>query len=164
MRRDFLAVMVCLATTVAIAEQVATQKIFLVSNVKSEVKRTCLDSLAATLRAEIGKVPGAVLAKSRLEADIVVEVRQCATSSVADVGGTIGVSTSSGARRGSGVMLGLGGSRSQNTTAKITLEGQHAGERKEFTSGPDVQSLDDASRATLRALLTWTGLVVKQDD
>lgn len=130
-------------------------KVFLVVKAQPNVKTNCLSALAGVFKAEIGKAKGVLAVTSRADADVVVEVPECASASTANVGGEVEVSSSRGARQGNSARLGIGGNPLSSPVASVTLTVEDAGRLRQFTAGPQPLPIDEATRTAVQSLLAW---------
>ena len=131
------------------------QRVFLAATAKPKVKKECLNALSTALKTEIAHTPGLTAVNSAAAADVVVEVRECVTSSSVDTQGEVEVTAVTGSRRGAGVRAGVGTEWPPSRTAVVTLAASRDGKPHEFSSGPERRPVDDATQAAVRSLVAW---------
>jgi hypothetical protein len=131
-------------------------RVFLAATAKPKVKKDCLNALATALKTEIAHTPGITAAHSAAAADIVVVVTECVTTSSVATQGELEVTAVTGSRRGAGARRGVATEFPPSRAALVTLAVQRDGKPHEFTSGPEMRPLDEATQAAVRALVAWT--------
>jgi hypothetical protein len=147
--------LLCLGTTLA-ADKPRDQRVFLLAGVEAVGDEArCAQTVAATLKAEIDKTPGVVGAKSSDEADVHVDVKECAAVRwEIDPEFELNASNSKG-RKTRGGRVGVGIGVPAEARGKVALSADKEGRTQTFTSGPQELPLDDASRVAVRGLLEW---------
>jgi hypothetical protein len=120
---------------------------------KANADKDCLRAVSEAFTTAAAALKRVVVVRTAREAEIVVTVAACDTTTTADTHGTAEVRASAGASRG--VAGNLTALTTLSTTAKIALAvGQDAAART-FTSGPDRLPLDEAASKTAAGALAW---------
>jgi hypothetical protein len=136
-----------------------TARVYIEEKTNPKVSAECLRVLVDTFKTELGKGAGLRFATSRVAADIVVSVAECAGRSKSNVAGTVEMSTSVGGTRGYHSGLSLQSARqdapSEESQARITLIVDHDGALEEFKSGLVNGSSRDAASIVVQSLIAW---------
>jgi hypothetical protein len=129
-------------------------KVFLADSRDVRIQRDCASVLATALTASLTQSKHAVPARSAADADVVVQLKECRTVTVPQVGGVIEVTTSlTGRDRVVQTGAAIGGQLS--AVARVVLVVDDRGKPKEFAPDEIDLPLPEAASNVAESLLAW---------
>jgi alanine dehydrogenase len=129
-------------------------KVFLAASPEVRVQRDCFAVLATSLTTQIAAAKTIVPARSAADADVVVQVKECRTTSTPKVGGEASVTTWTGGQ-GRGVQTRTAVEAQAATVARVVLVVDDHGKPKEFSPEVDDLPLPEATQSATASLLAW---------
>jgi hypothetical protein len=119
------------------------------------VQNDCYSILATTLTAQIAATKTMVPARSAVDADVVVQVKECRTATLPQVGGEVSVGA-----RVAGPGRGITQTRTSvagqlATVGRVTLVVNDRGKPREFSPASCDAPLPEAARSATASLLSW---------
>lgn len=129
-------------------------KVFLAASPEVRVQNDCFTVLATSLTAQIAAAKTFVPARSAADADVIVQVKECRTTSAPRVGGEASVTTWTGGQ-GRGVQTRTAVEAQLATVSRVVLIVDDHGKPKEFSPEADDLPLPAATQSATAALLAW---------
>jgi hypothetical protein len=129
-------------------------KVFLAESRDVRVQRDCAAAVATALTSSLAGSKHAVPARSAGDADVVVQLKECRTTTVPRLGGEIQVTTSL-AGRDRVVQTGASIGGQLTTAARVLLVVDDHGKTKEFAPDEIDLPLPEAASNATEALLAW---------
>jgi len=141
-------------------EEQATQaapsrvKVFLASSPDVRVQKDCFAVLATSLTTQIAAAKSFVPARSAADADVVVQVKECRSTTAPRAGGELAVTASTGGQ-GRAIQTQTAAFGQIATLARVVLVVDDHGKPKEFSPERNELPLPEATESATASLLAW---------
>jgi hypothetical protein len=129
-------------------------KVFLAASPEVRVQKDCFTILATALTSQLAETKTMVPARSAVDADVIVQVKECRSATVPGVGGEVSVSAWAGGQsRGVQTRTSVEGQLA--TVARVVLVVDDRGKPREFSPASSDAPLPEAAQSAIASLVAW---------